>query len=96
VPTLAPASAFRAQADLLLSQLLVGDGQAANAAAATALVASKPPAEIAAYMRSKSVDAIWTTVVTKLAPLNAGGSGPIPDGTVLPLNPIVAISPGST
>ena len=94
VPTLAPASAFRAQADLLLSQLLVGDGQAANAAAATALVASKPPAEMAAYMRSKSVDAIWTTVVTKLAPLNAGGSGPIPDGTVLPLNPIVAIKSG--
>ena len=94
VPTLAPASAFRAQADLLLSQLLVGDGQAANAAAATALVASKPPAEIAAYMRSKSADAIWTTVVTKLAPLNAGGSGPIPDGTVLPLNPIVAIRSG--
>ena len=52
-----------------------------NAAAATALVASKPPAEIAAYMRSKSADAIWTTIVTKLAPINAGGSGPIPDGT---------------
>jgi carboxylesterase type B len=94
VPTLAPASAFRAQADLLVSQLLMGDGQAANAAAATALVASKSPAEIAAYMRSKSADAIWTTVVTKLAPLNAGGSGPIPDGSVLPLNPIAAIKSG--
>ena len=32
VPTLAPESAFRTQADLLLSQLLVGEGQAANAA----------------------------------------------------------------
>ena len=94
VPTLAPASAFRTQADLLLSLLLVGDGQAANAAAATALVASKPPAEIAAYMRSKGVDAIWTTVVTKLAPMGAGGSGPIPDGSVLPLNPIAAIRAG--
>ena len=87
VPTLAPASAFRTQADLLLSQLLIGDGQAANAAAATALVATKSPSEIAAFMRSKSADAIWTTVVTKLAPMNAGGSGPIPDGAVLPLNP---------
>ena len=94
VPTLAPASAYRAQADMLLGQLLVGDGQAANAAAATALVASKPPAEMAAYMRSKSADAIWTTVVAKLGPMNAGGSGPIPDGTVLPLNPIAAIRSG--
>ena len=40
-PTLAPASAFRGQADLLLRELLIGDGQAADAAAATALVASK-------------------------------------------------------
>ena len=94
VPTLAPASAFRTQADLLLSQLLVGDGQAANAAAATALVASKSPAEMAAYVRSKSADAIWTTVVTKLAAMGAGGSGPIPDGVVLPLNPIAAIKSG--
>jgi len=94
VPTLAPASAFRAQADILLSQLLVGDGQAADATGAAALVASKRPAEMAAYMRSKSADAIWTTVVTKLAPMNAGGSGPIPDGTVLPPNPIAAIKSG--
>src|SRR6185369_10378394 len=79
VPTLAPPAAFRAQADLLLRELLIGDGQAADAAGATALVASKSAAEIAAFMRSRSADAIWTTVVSKLAPLNAGGSGPIPD-----------------
>jgi carboxylesterase type B len=50
--------------------------------------------EIAAYMRSKSADAIWTAIVTKLAPANAGGSGPIPDGHVLPENPIAAIRAG--
>ena len=94
VPTLAPPAAFRAQADLLLRELLIGDGQAADAAAATALVASKSAAEIAAFMRSRSADAIWTTVVSKLAPLNAGGSGPIPDGHVLPPNPIAAIKAG--
>jgi len=32
--------------------------------------------------------------VTKLAPVNAGGSGPIPDGHVLPSNPIAAIRAG--
>jgi carboxylesterase type B len=94
VPTLAPPSAFRGQADLLLRELLIGDGRAADAAAATALVASTSAAETAAYMRSKSADAIWTTMVTKLAPMNAGGSGPIPDGHVLPANPIAAIRAG--
>ena len=94
VATLAPLAAFRAQADLLLSELLIGDGQAADATAAAAVVASKPASEIAAYMRSKSADAIWTTIVTKLAPVNAGGSGPIPDGHVLPSNPIAAIRAG--
>ena len=45
-------------------------------------------------MRSQSADAIWTTIVTKLAPINAGGSGPLPDGHVLPANPIAAIRAG--
>ena len=94
IATLAPPSASRGQADLLLRELLMGEGRAADAAAATALVASKPAAEIAAYLRGKSADAIWTTVVTKLAPVNAGGSGPIPDGMVLPPNPIAAIRAG--
>jgi carboxylesterase type B len=94
VATLAPASAFRGQADLLLSELMIGDGLAVDAAAATAAVASKSATEIAAYMRGKSADAIWTTMVTKLAPVNAGGSGPIPDGHVLPANPIAAIKAG--
>ena len=34
------------------------------------------------------------TVITKLAPIGAGGSGPIPDGNVLPANPIAAIRAG--
>ena len=62
VATLAPAAAFRDQADLLLRELIIGDGQAADAAGATALVASKSASEIAAYVRSKSADAIWTTI----------------------------------
>jgi carboxylesterase type B len=94
VATLAPVEAFRGQADLLLRELLIADGQATDAAGASARVASKSASEIAAYMRSKSADAIWTIVATKLAPLNLGGSGPIPDGHVLPPNPIAAIRAG--
>ena len=94
VATLAPVEAFRGQADLLVRELMIGDAQAADAAGATALVASKSASEIAAYVRSKSADAIWTTIATKLAPVNLGGSGPIPDGHVLPPNPIAAIRAG--
>ena len=94
VATLAPAGAFRDQADLLLRELIIEAAQAADAAGATALVASKSASEIADYVRSKSADAIWTTIATKLAPVNAGGWGPIPDGHVLPSNPIDAIRAG--
>jgi carboxylesterase type B len=94
VATLAPASTYRGQAELLLGQMLIGDGQAKDMTGATALIAQKPAAEIAAYLRGKSAEAIWTTVVTKLAPMNAGGSGPIPDGHVLPHSPIAAIRAG--
>ena len=36
---------------------MIGDGLAADAAGATALVASKTASEIAAYVRGKSADA---------------------------------------
>jgi len=36
-----------------------------------------------------------TTVLTKLAPIGASGSGPIPDGTVVPTSAIAAIQAGN-
>ena len=51
-------------------------------------------AEVAAYMRSKDPGTILTTVLTKLAPVGLGGSGPIPDDNVLPIDPIAAIKAG--
>ena len=94
IATMAAPSAFRGQADYFLAQLVIADGLAADLTSASAYVASKTPAEIAAYMRSKSADTIWQTVVTQLAPIGAGGSGPIGDGNVVPLNPIAAIRAG--
>ena len=35
-------------------------------------------------------------MLTKLAPLGASGSGPIPDGNVVPIDPIAAIKAGQT
>lgn len=94
IATLARESDYRGQADYLLAQMVIGDGLASDLATASAYIASKTAAEIATYMRGKSADAIWQTVVTKLAPIGAGGSGPIPDGNVVPVNPIAAIRAG--
>ncbi|MGJ7615197.1 MULTISPECIES: carboxylesterase/lipase family protein [unclassified Variovorax] len=87
-PALNPASVSLAQGDGILKSLLAADGTAANAGAAATYIASRTPAQIAAYLRAKEGGALLTTV------LNAGlGSvAPIPDGTVVPLNPIDAIA----
>ena len=94
IATMAAPSAFRAQADYFLAQLVIADGLATDLGTAASYIASKTPAEIARYLRDKSTDTIWQTVVTRLAPIGAGGSGPIGDGHVVPLNPIAAIRAG--
>ncbi len=87
-PALNPASVSLAQGDGILKSLLVADGTVADAGAAATYIASRTPAQIAAYLRAKEGGALLTTV------LNAGLSSvaPIPDGTVIPLNPIDAIA----
>ena len=93
-PTLVPASAYQAQGDLLLLHMLVADGTVADTTAAQAYVATQTDAQIAAYLRSKSADELLTTVLTRLAPIGASGAGPIPEGTVLPVDPIAEILAG--
>lgn len=90
-PALVPAAVSLAQGDTILKSLLVADGTAADATAAGTYIATRTPAQIADYMRAKEGGALLTTV------LKAGQSsvGPIPDGTVLPLNPIDAIAAGN-
>ena len=39
------------------------------------------------YLRSKTPAALLATLLTKLPPLGLAGSGPIPDGTMLPTDP---------
>jgi carboxylesterase type B len=92
--TMAAPSDFRGQADYFLARLVIADGLATDIPSASAYIATQTPAQIAAYVRAKSADTIWQTVVTQLAPIGAGGSGPIGDGNVVPLNPIAAIRAG--
>jgi len=94
LPTLNPASVYLAQGNALLANQLIADGLATDAASAAAYVASHTAAQMAAYLRSKSPAALLATLLTKLAPLGLAGSGPIPDGVVLPTDPIAAIAAG--
>ncbi|MFM9922993.1 carboxylesterase family protein [Variovorax sp. H27-G14] len=87
-PALYPAAVSLAQGDGILKSLLVADGTAANSGAAATYIASRTPAQIAEYMRSKEGGALLTTVLKA----GLGSVAPIPDGTVLPLNPIDAIA----
>jgi para-nitrobenzyl esterase len=91
IPTLNPATVYAAQSGALLTKLLVADGTAADATAAQAWVTSHTSADIANYMRGKDAKTILTTLLTG----GLSGSGPIPDGTVIPVDPVAAIAAGN-
>jgi len=95
IPTLNPASTALAQGNALLNNQLIADGLATDTASAQAYVATQTPAQIAAYLRGKSPAALLTTLLTKLAALGLSGSGPIPEGVVVPVDPIAAINAGN-
>lgn len=89
--TLNPASAYAAQGSGLLYNLLIADGKATDMTSAQAYASTLTSAQIADYMRSKDAKTILTTVLAK----GLNTSGPIPDGTVLPTDPIAAIAAGN-
>jgi len=95
IPTLNPASTALAQGNALLYNLLIADGLAIDTATAQAYAATQTSAQIAVYLRGKSASTLLTTLLTKLAPLGLSGSGPIPEGAVLPVDPIAAIGAGN-
>lgn len=90
LPTLNPASTYLAQGNALLLNLLVADGKAADLAGAQAFAATQTTAQLADYLRGKDGKTLLTTVLTK----GLTGSGPIPDGVVVPTDPIAAMAAG--
>jgi len=90
LPTLNPASTYLAQANALLTKLLIADGKASDTATATAYIATQTSAQIADYLRSKSGGTVLSTLLAN----GLTGSGPIPDGAVLPADPIAAMAAG--
>jgi para-nitrobenzyl esterase len=89
-----PRSVWAARGKALLIHSLIADGTAADNAAAEAYVATRSPQQLATYLRGKSADALLTTVRTRLAPLGLSAANPIPDGHVVPPDPIAAIRAG--
>lgn len=90
IPTLNPASTYLAQGNSLLARLVIADGLAIDLLAAQAWIASQTSTQIADYLRGKAGGTILTTVLVN----GLTGSGPIPDGTVLPTDPIAAMAAG--
>ncbi|MBU0891230.1 MAG: carboxylesterase family protein [Gammaproteobacteria bacterium] len=90
IPTLNPASKYAAQSGALLAALALADGLAPDGAAAAALVAGWTPAQTATYLRGKDARVVLQTVLQK----GLTGSGPIPDGVVVPANPVGDIAAG--
>ena len=88
LPSLQPAAVSLAQGQSILEKLLVADGTAADAAAAKAYIGTRTPAQIADYLRAQDGGAMLGTVVAA----GLGAVGPIPDGTVIPADPIGAIA----
>lgn len=91
LPTMNPASAYAAQGTALLYNLVIADGKATDTPTAQTFVATQTNAQIADYLRSKDAKTILTTVLAK----GLNSSGPIPDGVVLPTDPIAAIAAGN-
>ncbi len=90
IPTLNPVSKYVAQSGALVAALALADGLAPNAAAAAALVAGWTPAQTASYLRGKDGRVVLQTVLQN----GLTGSGPIPDGVVVPTDPIAEMAAG--
>jgi len=94
IATLNPAAVALAQGNALLQQLVIADGLAADTASAQAFIATQTSAQVQTYLRGKTPSTLLTILLTKLAPLGLAGSGPIPEGVVLPVDPVASINAG--
>ena len=94
IATMSPASTYLQQGNALLKQMLVADGRATDATV-DAYIASQTTAQLADFMRSRDAGLLLNVLLGKLAALGLAGSGPIPDGAVVPTDAIAAINAGN-
>lgn len=95
IPALNPPVLYETLSATLLAKLLIHDGTAADVAEAMAWAAERSSAEIADYLRGKPASEILQVGLKVVGGLpNTTASGPIPEGTVVPEDPIAAIIAG--
>ena len=95
IATLQPAVYSLAQGNKLLYSLLIADGLATDDLTAAAYAATQTNVQIATYLRSKTPAAIFTQLLTKLAPAGLGSTSHIPEGTVVANSAVAAINAGN-
>lgn len=88
--TIKPASAYATQASMLLANLIVADGLATDIDSAATVVAGWSAQRVASYLRGKDGSVLLKTLAAK----GLTSAGPIPDGLLLPVDPIAAIAAG--
>ncbi|MGH8032589.1 MAG: carboxylesterase/lipase family protein [Luteimonas sp.] len=89
-PTLRSAADALGRAQNFLQAVVIADGKASDAAEARAYIDSQTPAQIADYLRSHDPSELLVLAAQKS--LNFGG--PIPDGSVVPVDPIATFAAG--
>ncbi|MDH6590562.1 para-nitrobenzyl esterase [Variovorax sp. TBS-050B] len=95
IAAIQPRALWAERGEALLLQSLLADGTAADEAAARAQVdAGRGTERMAAYLRSRTADALLSVVRTRLTPKGMAASNPIPDGWVVAQDPIRAIREG--
>lgn len=86
-------TASREYANALLNAIVVADGKASDATTAQAWIAKQTDVQIAAYLRGKSAEDLLKVVIAK--PQLGIVPGVIADGTVVPADPLAAITAGN-
>lgn len=94
LPLIHPAAAHAAQAEALVVHALVRAGRTDDVKAAKQWIADRSHAEVSSWLRAQDAEVLLRTVLVDLTPLGLAGSGPIPDGTIVPLAPLAAIHAG--
>ena len=89
-----PKSVWATRGEALLVESLIAGGHAANEGQARQLARDAAPAQLAAWLRAMPADTLLELVRTRLAARGMAASNPIPDGWVLPPDPIAAVRAG--
>ena len=94
LPLMNPPPVSLAQGQALLLNLLVACGHAPDTESAHACAEAWGPLRVADWLRGLPPERLFEVLLGRLAPFGLAGSGPIPEGSVVPFDAIAAIRLG--